>query len=125
MENPEKPKMRIVHNNINPENPKQSKELDKPVKLDINEIDLKFLDGIEEVIEMDEESRKAVLENLYNLLEKYSNANKDNNPDKEYLSYILKVYNQIYKFEPDGAEKDLVKQKIQQIEFALRQLLLS
>ena len=127
IENPKKPegKMKIVH--IKGKDNESSKEEKEVLKLDPDRLDLSFCEEIKETTEIDEISRRSILEMLHNLLKNNPESNTEDNLEtkRKYLSNLIRVYNQIYRFEADQDKKELAKEKINQAEFSLRQLLLS
>lgn len=128
IENPKKPKN--PHLKIVPKEDSATENLDNK-KNEISELhlssikDLEFCENIEEVIEIDENSRKVILDKLKQLLEQVENLNNSDDKVRVNLGLSLRIYNQIYRFEVDEDKKEKIKQGIGQIEFALRQLLLS
>lgn len=127
MENPEKPKMRIVHfkeksqpNEIGKNDNDNTK--DSSPKTSLWPIDLIFLDEIKEIQELHPDTSKRF---VISLKEIYKRLKEEKLEQKDFLSKSLRVLAEMYRFEVDENEKEKIKQEKDQVEFALRQLLLS
>lgn len=129
IENPEKPKN--PHLKIVPKEDPVKENLDNKKK-EISELhipfikDLEFCENIQEVIEIDENSRKVILDKLDKMLQQWENANQDENISQfAKLSILIRIYNQMYKFESDEDKKKETERIIIGIRSHLTQFLLS
>ena len=115
MEKPKKfnPHLRIV--------PKEKIE----VEFEPN-VDLAFFEKMENIDQISSGSRKNILDNLKQRLEQVEILDDYVGKDKVYkLTLLLKIHNQIYRFESNKEKKKEIEKAINQIEFAIRQRLLS
>lgn len=119
IENPKKPNLKIVRE----DDPVQKQK--KDIMLE-HEADLTFFEKIENIDQISDESRKNILDKLKQLLEQVETLDDSDDKVKWHKITILsRIYNQIYRFEADEEVKKELKQKINQLDFAFRQRLLS
>ncbi|MDQ5901624.1 MAG: hypothetical protein QG580_339 [Patescibacteria group bacterium] len=97
---------------------------DEDIKIPF-EKDLKFCENIESILEIDEGSRKNILNKLYSMVPEWTDLTNGYEIGKLKLGTFLRIYNQIYKFETDEDRKKEAKEIVNHFDFSLRQLSLS
>jgi hypothetical protein len=130
LENGEKPKMRILHMKEDLSKVENQTDLNYEIKHDEDikipfEKDLKFCENIESILEIDEGSRKNILNKLYSMVPEWTDLTNGYEIGKLKLGTFLRIYNQIYKFETDEDRKKEAKEIVNHFDFSLRQLSLS